>query len=440
MNSKKIRRFGAWAIAFLVLLYVGYQFYTVQNKGVRTETAMYATVSDTLQAKGFAIRRETVVQEGFNGVLNYRVADGERVAQGGAIADVFAGESDAAARNRISQLDREIRNLEALTDSDDHYVSNPAFIGNQIYTSLESILNEFRNGNYTRLSALKEDLLTSLNRKQLLTGEEKSEDFEERLSLLREERNRLEASAGERIDTIFSPEAGYFVSVTDGMEYAVDMERVLALTPSEVTKLQNAAQEGGSAAGAAAPIGKVSGEFNWYLACVFSEEEMGRFEGVTEVYLDIPFASTEQIPAVIAARNLDPVTGETAVIFECSYMDGGIALLRNEGVQITLRSYSGVLVKTEALHFADVERTLYDEEGNETGTQVEKNVKGVYVEYGGRLKFVQVFTEKTVNGHAICKTQLSDEEQAALVTDSTIQLYDEVVTEGTDLYDGKLVR
>ncbi len=439
MNSKKIRKLGAWAIAFLVLLYVGYQFYAVQNKGVRTETAMYATVSDTLQAKGFAIRRETTVREAYNGVLNYRVADGERVAQGGAIADVFAGESDAAARNRISQLDREIKNLEALTDSDDHYVSNPSFIGTQIYTSLEMILNEFRNGNYSRISTLKEDLLTSLNRKQLLTGEEKSEDFEARLSLLREERDRLAASAGERIDTIFAPQAGYFVSVTDGMESSVDMERVLSLTPSEVTRLQNMASAGVSA-GANAPIGKVCGEFNWYLACVFSEEEMGKFEGVTEVYLDIPFASTEQIPAVIAARNPDPITGETAVIFQCSYMDGGIALLRDEGVQITLRSYSGVLVKTEALHFADVERTLYDDEGNETGTQVEKNVKGVYVEYGGRLKFVQVFTEKTINGHAICKIQLSEEEQAALVTDSTIQLYDEVVTEGTDLYDGKLVR
>ena len=50
-----------------------------------------------------------------------------------------------------------------------------------------------------------------------------------------------------------------------------------------------------------------------------------------------------------------------------------------------------------------------------------------------------MFTDHSVNGYAICKTELSSEEQAALVTSSTIQLYDQVVVEGTDLYDGKVI-
>ena len=74
-----------------------------------------------------------------------------------------------------------------------------------------------------------------------------------------------------------------------------------------------------------------------------------------------------------------------------------------------------------------------------TVTQVAENVRGVYVLYGGQLEFVQVFTDHSVNGYAICKTELSSEEQAALVTSSTIQLYDQVVVEGTDLYDGKVI-
>ena len=91
-----------------------------------------------------------------------------------------------------------------------------------------------------------------------------------------------------------------------------------------------------------------------------------------------------------------------------------------------------------ALRFEDVEYTTTDEDGN-TVTQVAENVRGVYVLYGGQLEFVQVFTDHSVNGYAICKTELSSEEQAALVTSSTIQLYDQVVVEGTDLYDGKIV-
>lgn len=135
------------------------------------------------------------------------------------------------------------------------------------------------------------------------------------------------------------------------------------------------------------------------------------------------------------------------MIFECSYMDPGIALLRNESIQIDVKTYSGVLVRKEALRFRDVAYTLYDEDGevvlDDAGnpvTKIEKDVMGVFVKYGSTLKFVQVFSDKTVNGYAICKTGLSEEDRDGLVTDSTIQLYDEVVTEGTDLYDGKLVR
>ena len=67
-------------------------------------------------------------------------------------------------------------------------------------------------------------------------------------------------------------------------------------------------------------------------------------------------------------------------------------------------------------------------------------MKGVYVVYGGQLEFVQVITVKDVNGYAVCKTELTEGEAAGIVTQRTIQLYDEVVVGGTDLYDGKIVR
>ncbi len=119
-------------------------------------------------------------------------------------------------------------------------------------------------------------------------------------------------------------------------------------------------------------------------------------------------------------------------------MDSDIAAVRNEAVQVTVSTYSGVLVNERAIRFADVEYTTTDENGN-TVTQTAENVRGVYIFYGGQLEFVQIFSEHSVNGYAICKTELSSEEQEALVTDSTIQLYDQVVVEGTDLYDGKIV-
>ena len=40
---------------------------------------------------------------------------------------------------------------------------------------------------------------------------------------------------------------------------------------------------------------------------------------------------------------------------------------------------------------------------------------------------------------AVCRTELTQEELDSMVTGHTIQLYDEVVVGGTNLYDGKII-
>lgn len=80
-----------------------------------------------------------------------------------------------------------------------------------------------------------------------------------------------------------------------------------------------------------------------------------------------------------------------------------------------------------------------DTDGNVT-EHVEQNVKGVLTSVvGSRVRFVQVFSDATIDGYAVCKLNLSSSGKEQLVTSRTIQLYDEVIVEGTDLYDGKML-
>ncbi|MGI6255621.1 MAG: HlyD family efflux transporter periplasmic adaptor subunit [Acutalibacter sp.] len=432
-GTKKIRTAGALILALLVLIYVGYQAYMATHRALQTETAMYGEVSDVIQSQGFIVRNETVVPGNTSGVLSYRLSDGARVAAGGVIADVFSSESDASAQREIEQLDREIQNLQALAGPSDYVVANPSMLGDQIYSAVEDIVKGVNQNDFSQLTTWKEELLNALTRRQLVTGEESAGDFAQRVSELESRRSTLEAQAGDAVGTIQAPTAGYFISSVDGLENAVSVDDVEDLTVSQVEELLSQEPSANSSA-----AGKICQDFNWYVACIFNEDEMIHLEGVENVSLDIPFASTEKIPATVVAKNYDEESGNTAVIFQCSYMDSEIASVRNEAVQVTVATYSGVLVNERALRFEDVEYTTTDEDGN-TVTKVQENVRGVYVLYGGQLEFVQVFTDHSVNGYAICKTELSSEEQAMLVTKSTIQLYDQIVVEGTDLYDGKIV-
>lgn len=433
MNSKKIRTLGAVVLAFLVLLYVGYQAYQATHQSIRTETAMYGEVSDVLQAQGFILRNETVIDESYSGVLSYRVADGSRVSRGGVIADIFSNESDAASQRELDQLDQEIENLQSLSQTANFYVANPSMLGDQIYSALEGISQLVNENDFSGLNTQKGELQNALIRRQLITGEESAEDYSQRISQLQSQRDTLASQTGSATGSILAPEAGYFISTVDGLENVMDISQVESITVAQAEELLEQQPSSTDA------VGKICQDFNWYAVCVFDEDDMVRFEGVEDVYLDIPFASTEQIPAKVLARNSDGESGKTAVVFQCSTMDAEIAAVRNEAIQVTVNTYSGVLVNERAIRFADVEYTTTDEDGN-TVTQVQENVKGVYVLYGGQLEFVQVFTDQTVNGYAICRTDLTEEEQSMLVTDSTIQLYDQVVVEGTDLYDGKIVR
>lgn len=433
MNSKKIRTLGAVVLAFLVLLYVGYQAYQATHQSIRIETAMYGEVSDVLQAQGFILRNETVIDESYSGVLSYRVADGSRVSRGGVIADIFSNESDAASQRELDQLDQEIENLQSLSQTANFYVANPSMLGDQIYSALEGISQLVNENDFSGLNTQKGELQNALIRRQLITGEESAEDYSQRISQLQSQRDTLASQTGSATGSILAPEAGYFISTVDGLENVMDISQVESITVAQAEELLEQQPSSTDA------VGKICQDFNWYAVCVFDEDDMVRFEGVEDVYLDIPFASTEQIPAKVLARNSDGESGKTAVVFQCSTMDADIAAVRNEAIQVTVNTYSGVLVNERAIRFADVEYTTTDEAGN-TVTQVQENVKGVYVLYGGQLEFVQVFTDQTVNGYAICRTDLTEEEQSMLVTDSTIQLYDQVVVEGTDLYDGKIVR
>lgn len=436
MNSKKIQTVAAALLTFLLLLYVGYQVYLFTNKSIRTETATYGMVSDTLQARGFAIRDEEVITDAYSGVLSRRVADGTRVSKGGVIADVFASESDAAAQNEIDRLNREIASLQSLSQPADYFSANPSTISSQIFTSMGDIFSAVRSNRFSDVAALKENLQMALNRKLLITREETSEDYQRRIEELENEKQRLLSSAGAAVSTIAAPSAGYFISNTDGFENVVDVSKIREIDADTVRDLLSREQ----GTGLDSSVGKICSDFNWYLVCVFSDNDIWQFEDVEQVSLDIPFASTETIPATVIAKNRDRETGDTAVVFECSYMDSDIASVRNEMVQVRVHTYSGVLVNEKALRFCDVPYTKTDEDGNVIEEGVHENVKGVYVQKGRQLEFVQVFTEKTVNGYAICKTELDDKEQEMLVTSSTIQLYDNVVVEGTDLHDGRTIR
>ena len=57
--------------------------------------------------------------------------------------------------------------------------------------------------------------------------------------------------------------------------------------------------------------------------------------------------------------------------------------------------------------------------------------------HGSQLSFRQIEPLFSTESYVICNTEPDAD---TVLTDETVKLYDEVVVEGTDLYDGKVVK
>lgn len=433
MSIKSRKALSAF-MAALLLIYVCYQIYLSRKTEIATETAMYSTVSDTIEVQGFAIRDEVVIETQVEGVLDYCVADGDRLSKGNAIANVYSDNESALLQSQMRRLERQIAMLEQMSVPSENYIAEPEQVNGQIYQSLHTIFRNVNRFDFSALSKERDSFQMAVNRKNIATAQETDMDYQPRIEMLQGELEALKEREEAPEDQVEAPEAGYFISQIDGYEQIVEMGDVEGLMPDQVELLLSQPAhnlESGR-------IGKICNGFNWYIVCVLSEEKAVALERNPRVMLEIPFATVQTVPANVIAKNIDPETGKVAVILSCAYMNEDIARIRNEAITIITNAYEGVLVNEDAIYFNDIEVEETDEMGNVT-TTLQKNVKGVYILNGDRIEFVQIFSYKTINGYAICATTLTEEEEAQLYTEHTIGLYDKVVSKAADLYDGKLV-
>lgn len=430
MNSTMARRLISLLIALLLLSYIGYQIYKANYSQVRTETAVSATLSDSVQAQGVVIRKETLLTKTGNGVISYEVADGERVSRGGVVASVYANAQAAVSEQKSRQLSEELSQLTQINQPDKLQMVNPENLDQQVHLRLYDMLWSQSEGNADGVEQERQSILSLVNQWQIVTG--KVQNFDARIQSLTAQVSSLSGAGANRTGTITTPVAGYFIRTADGLETAYSYADALNLTAEDLSKEPAAQAVSGDVAG------KICENFDWYVACVVSPEAAQKFKVGNRMTISMPFATTMEVPAEIVAVNQADAEAQAAVILRCNYMDASLANIRKETVRLNIRSYKGVRVSQRAVHFETRTKTVKNEDGEET--EVTRQVRGVYVMHGSEIQFVEILPVFSNSSYVICKLELSEQEQEDLMTSDTISLYDEVVVGGTDLYDGKIVK
>ncbi len=414
----------------IVLIFIVFIFVTTNFMGsdsIVTETAYRTTVSDSIDTTCFVIRDEEYIENTSDGILVYQVSDSEKVTANGIVATIYNNETDAVNYQRICEIEDEIEELENLNN-----ISNSVNIGldsinNQLDMKMTAFIECINERDFNSISAVQNDLISAINRKQIITGDQSN--FDENIAKLENEKAELEKNSGVSVGEITSQNSGYYSSVIDGYENSFSIDNLSEISYTDLTEVE--AEE----VDESKYIGKIIKGVNWYLACPVTQEQAVAINHSSyNVNVKIPYATSDLIPARVVSVNQFSDDEMAVVILECNYMSPAISQIRNEGIEIELNTYEGLKISKKALHDDYVTTTVTDEKG--VTTEKEIKVQGVYTKYGRQLYFKQVYIAYSADDYVICSEEPGND---VIVSGTTVSLYDEVVVEGDDLYDGKLI-
>ena len=406
MNQILKRLLIVLASVFL-LVYVGYHIYSGFAVTQVTQAVERVTAYQTIDTMGLVFRDETIISSDADGYFFYTVEHGNRVAKNGTIANVFPSLNDALGQQQLDQLDAEIETLSSINEQGTSNRANLSSINQQINQIWLSLSRAAQSSIVTNTDELHSQLLSLLNKKQLTIGKETN--FNDRLAQLRSERDDLKSSFNAATEKVSSPVAGYFISQIDGFETVLTTDTVRDITVDEINTYLSA-----PAAKSSGEIGKVVGDYEWYLACVVSLEDTAFIKNDMTLDIRLPFVTNETIPAKVVSVNKDS-SGRAAIVLKCTHMSGVLSTIRRERVELRVATHSGLHIPDDAVYFN------------------ENQEPGVYVQTGNYLSFrkIQVLFHDPKGNYSVC----------AVTNDKAyVKLYDKLVIEGEDLYDGKLVR
>lgn len=426
-RSQLTKRIIVGVVISFVLVYIVFLFITTNflgNNNIVTETAYNAKAYDIVESRCLIARDEEYLSDSSNGILVYNVNDGDKVTGNGVVATAYADQDDVASVQRARELDTKISYLESISASNASTNVGIDTINSQINERLAAVLRSVNNHAYTKMNEVEEDLLTAILRKQTLTGEEGNIDA--KISELRTERASIGTATP--TGTVKAGSAGYFVSKVDGYEKTFDVSRLDEVTADQIRNAQPADINPDDY------IGKIIKGTNWFLLCPVSQDDAVALSHADEtIKIRLPSAVSGDIPAKIVSVNT--FGGDDAVaVLQCNYMSDALSKLREENVEIIVNEYDGLKISKAALHDDDITYTVTDDAGNET--EKTERVQGVYVEYGTELVFRQVAITYAGDDFVICNEHPED---GVLLNGSTVSLYDKVVVEGGDLFNGKII-
>ena len=392
---------GLLALA-LVSVYIIVQCFVIFRRSYKTETAIKYTLAESITLDG-VVAFDSVDVAG-SGDLGYLVQDGERVTNGTTVAEVYTDDSQGLQRERLDRLERTIT---LLTKSQNSTGSDLSVLTNQTKQALYNLLDKINTAQYSGITDAEDTFLLAQNRLQVSTGQ--TAGFADTIAALQVEYDSIKAQL-DALQTITATTNGYFSSTAASPAIAADRQ---ALDDADPATLQKMLADGFPAA-ATDRAGQITTGFSWKFYAVCDLDTAARFDNISSVKISVPGKQNTPLSATVEEVAPDKDNGLAKIVLQCQTINAEVLSFGQETAQIDLKTYEGISIDKEALHIVDGQR-------------------GVYVKYGNLQRFLKIATLYENDSYILIP------ENGKIGTDNEVRLYDEIIVQGTNLQDGKLL-
>lgn len=387
-----------------IILYFVYQIVQMNSNPYKTELALEREIQNSIETTAFVVRdEEYITAENTTGTVVSIAEDGKRVGNGEDVAVVFKNSDSAAAYVRINELQKEIEYYEQLKNRVGVGTNAPSSYTDLIDSACIDFISASREEIGSEFEDALIDLRDAVTARQLAVGEEIV--VEAKLSKLQAELVSLQTLA-EGYTTVAAHSSGYYIGSVDGYENAIAYKDCTEVTCAQISSLLSAQKQETSSD----VMGKLVDSFDWYFLCNVPYNDSGEIEVGDTVSVNVPNTAVGTIKCKVVYKS-DKDGEQVAVVLKCNIMNRDVANLRIADIEIITDEFTGFRINNDAIREVDGE-------------------KGVYVQRGNIIQFKKIKIVYSTEDYSIIEK----------VDDSTyVKQYDTIITQGVDLYDGKVV-
>ncbi len=403
MKNKGISYIISGLFMMFVLLFMAYNGFRYFYKPIETEITYEYTIADKEKTKALVIREEEVIpfprpQE----VFDYTVDDGDVVIGKTVIAKTYENEDALLNKSKTAELDKKIAALESAlkTSSSLKEIEN---LTTQINKSVSTAVVSSVRHDLEKIGETYEALNFFLAKKYVMNG---GKNLDISIAKLKTERESYSQGFTEK-ENIKAGKSGYFSSYTDNLEERLSPSLLKEKSFEELEKLFSLSQEEKSTD----CLGKVVKDHNWLALCITDVKKQDNLAVGERVTLDFKEKNCRDLPATVINIVKNSDNTKMAVVLKCNRINEELLSKRLSDITISSKSFRGYKVNKSALRFID-------------------NKEGVYVIEGGIAVFKEINVIYSSDNYVICAPDMGE---------GHLEIFDEVIVKGTDIYNGKLI-